>query len=247
MERLIHHNSSLSNTTVKWWPTDTQELYLKNLNDSTARQQLEHNGWINADITYQHNSHGFRTSEFEPGDYFVTVGCSLTFGTGVHQNQAWPELLSQRLGLKVYNLAIPGSAADTCYRVVEHYVPRLKPKFVVLLEPDSSRLEIFFDNKPTIHVPSNPDPHRFMNGQWLRAWYTSDHNMQTHSQKNVNAMAHVCQSSSADFYCYRSEFFPDFYSRIGGFARDLQHPGVKFHSALAEHIHNDIVNKRTYE
>lgn len=246
MEKLIHH-ASTAPATSKWYPTDTEELYLRNLKIPEKRQQLETFGWIDTDIEYVNNSHGFRTDEFLTKDNFVTVGCSLTYGIGLPQKYTWASLLSEQLDLPVYNLGIPGSSGDTCYRVIKHYVPLLKPKFVVVCEPDISRLEIFISQQPYIHLLNMPDLHGFAKDQWFKFWYTSSNNSQIHAQKNLEAMAYVCQMAGSEFYYYTNNFYLKLYSQVGGFARDLQHPGIQFNRLFSDTVYNDIVNKCTYE
>lgn len=245
MEKLIHHGCNAP-TISKWYPSDTEELYLQNLKIPEKQQQLESFGWIDADIEYVNNSHGFRSDEFSLKDNFVTVGCSFTYGIGLPQSHIWPSRLSEKLDLPVYNLGVPGGSGDTCYRVVKHYVPLLKPKIVVVCEPPISRLEIFINQCPYIYVPTNPEVYGYGKDQWIKHWYTSHENSQIHACKNLEAMAYICQLAGSEFYYYTSDFYWLTYSPVGGFARDLQHPGSEFNKVFADVIHNDIVNKRTY-
>ena len=246
MEKLIHQGY-IHPAISKWYPTDSEELYLQNLKIPEKRKQLETFGWIDTDIEYVNNSHGFRTDEFLTKDNFVTVGCSLTYGIGLPQKYTWPSLLSEKLNLPVYNLGVPGASGDTCYRIVKHYVPLLKPKFVVVCEPHISRLEIFINQRPYIYTPTNPEVYGYGKDQWIKHWYTSHENSQIHAQKNLEAMAHICQLTGSDFYYYTNDFYLATYSQVGGFARDLQHPGSQFNKVFSDVIYNDIVNKRTYE
>ena len=66
---------------VNWYPTDTEELYKKNIKLPDHRQILFDNNWIDAEIIYQINSEGFRTPEFAPSKKrFMALGCSFTKG-----------------------------------------------------------------------------------------------------------------------------------------------------------------------
>lgn len=246
MDKLIHHNSLLNGQTVKWWPTDSEEQYQSNIN--TQRSQLEKYNWIDADISYVNNSHGFRTSEFDQQKNFITVGCSYTYGIGLPIDSIWPELLSKQLELPVFNLGVPGGSLDTSYRIIKHYVPLLKPKHVILLAPDPSRMEIFINNQPYIHLPSSTDYYGFMQSEWVKQWLTSDENTIVHTQKNIEAMAYICKKNAVNFYVYTTEFFLNLYAvSEGGLARDLMHPGRLYHQKFSKHVYQDIVNNCTYE
>lgn len=251
MEKLIHHATRLCGQTASWWPTDTKELYEKNLHDPQQRVLLEKFGWINTDIVYVNNSHGFRTVEFDRTENFIAVGCSFTYGIGLPQHSVWPELLSQQLNIPAYNLGIPGSSADTCYRVVKHYVPLLKPKFVVMLEPRRNRLEIFLDNYQT-HVYQSGKSHPLDRDLWIKHWQTCEKNQAIQAEKNRDAMAHVCHRHGIDFYYYEEHYYNDpekFFPGIGlSLSRDLQHLGVSFNQHLADKMFKDITTQTdTYE
>lgn len=248
MKKVIHHATRLCGQTASWWPTDTKELYEKNLQDPQQRALLEQFGWIDADIVYANNSHGFRTVEFDHKENFIAVGCSFTYGIGLPQHQVWPELLSQQLGIPVYNLGIPGSSSDTCYRVVKHYVPLLEPKFVVMFEPRRSRLEIFLDNYQT-HVCQHDTSHPLDQDLWIKHWQTCEKNQDIQAEKNRDAIAHVCHSHGIDFYYYAENYWyggiENSFPGIGmSLARDLKHPGASFNRHLAMKMFQDINNKR---
>jgi len=252
MNKLKHHGSWAASTTLEWYPTDTQELYEQNLKDPEKKQQLEKFGWIDTDITYINNSHGFRAPEFELLENFITVGCSFTYGIGLPQQCAWPQILSQKIGIPVYNLGVPGGSLDTCYRVIKHYVPLLKPKFVVMLQPEITRLEIFIKNNPIIYSPKYLDPHTFGQDNWIKHWYSYTENLDTLAQKNIDAIAYVCKAHSVDFYLYQDYYVyggpKSFLKEIGlSIARDLKHPGTVFNQRLATLIDQDIKNNNTYE
>lgn len=258
MDKLTHQGSWSANSTLNWYPTDTQELYEKNLKNPEKKQQLEQFGWSDTGITYVNNSHGFRTSEFEPIEHFITIGCSFTYGVGLPQQCTWPVILSQHVGIPVYNLGMAGASTDTCYRVIKHYVPLLRPKFVVMLEPEPTRMEIFVKDQPYIYRPhwadmtQTHDPYEFGQDHWIKHWYSNTENFDTLAKKNLDAIAHVCRTHNADFYLYSNKCTivgaGSFLTQIGlSLARDLGHPGITFNQRLAMLINQDLKNKKTYE
>ena len=252
MQKLTHHNSLLSDKCVAWVPTDTQALYEKNLNDPEQQKLLQQYGWIGVDISYTHNSHAFRTAEFETKENFIAVGCSHTYGIGLHQHQTWSELLSGMLDLSVYNLGVPGGSADTCYRVVKHYVKELRPKFVAMLQPEPSRQEIFIRGLPYIYVPNGADEENLSSSPWLKHWYANDDNGNVAAQKNIDAIIGICKTYQVDFYMVEAHHVSghgphNFRTSTGlSLARDLQHPGTAFHHRLATEFLKNITNKHTH-
>jgi hypothetical protein len=247
MNKLKHHTFWCANKILKWFPTDTQELYEQNLKDPIQKQQLDEYGWVDADITYINNSHGFRTSEFEPSENFLALGCSFTQGIGLPQHCVWPELLSNLVNIPVFNLGVPGSSLDTCYRVAKHYVPLLKPKFVVMLQPEHTRMEIFLEDSVYIHLPSSPDFLNFQKSYWIKSWYANEQNSKTLMQKNIDAIAWVCKQNQVDFYQVDHDLVYKYHGPQLDLARDLKHSGKKFHKKLAKLFFEKIQNKNVYE
>ena len=70
---------------------------------------------------------------------YVALGCSITFGVGVLENQAWPSLLEQD-GRNVLNLGTPGAGADQMLLNAKELIRR-KIKFskMILLLPNAGR------------------------------------------------------------------------------------------------------------
>ena len=98
---------------------------------------------------YKHNSWAFRSDEFDfdsKGDSILTIGCSYVYGTGLAEKERFSNLLSETLGLKNYNLGIPGSSHDQAYLFSQYLIPLLKPKHVVFLGPNIIRTYHFNEN-----------------------------------------------------------------------------------------------------
>ena len=55
----------LANQVVNWLTMDTEKRYKKHLANSNTRKILEKFGWIDYDITYSFNEHGYRSDSFE--------------------------------------------------------------------------------------------------------------------------------------------------------------------------------------
>jgi hypothetical protein len=96
------------------------------------------------EITYSYNNYGHRCKNFKDIDqdnYILFIGCSHTMGVGLELDKTYPHLLSKKLQMDYYNLAIPATGID----IVEYnlltwfFKQQKKPKLVVIQWPDHSR------------------------------------------------------------------------------------------------------------
>lgn len=229
----IHYWSQYANTTRSWLGSDSQEHFDNNMCDAQRRAQIQKHGYDHPNaITYVFNSHGFRCSEFDHRDNFIALGCSHTAGVGVAEYQSWPSLVSQRLGLACYNLAVGAGSMDTCMRLLYHYVDLLEPRMVMLLRPGWHRVEIFNHNRVLNLLPA-----RLEFPEFQKIWYSNDINLRMNCVKNTLAIEHLCKSRNIPLVIkdaetdllldqYRSNSFTE--------ARDLMHAGPQEHLQCAE-------------
>jgi len=63
---------------------------------------------------------------------------------GQTKKKTFAHIISKRLDLKNYNLAVEGGSSDTCYRLARHWIPELKPTIVVYRPPIKYRCEFKF-------------------------------------------------------------------------------------------------------
>jgi hypothetical protein len=201
---------------------------------------LQQFGWVDQHIDYTFNSDGFRTDEFDDRPNFVTIGCSFTQGVAVNRSETWAQLVSDQLGLSVWNLGVAGASADTCYRIIKHYAPILKPKFVVLLEPRHNRTELHHssDQKPHL-INWAYDTDSWGNGTYIKTWLGNEVNMQLYAEKNRAAIAHVCSQLGIPVVMYAPNDYRDLVAdktRLD-LGRDLLHPGRLNNAAFAQVVY----------
>jgi lysophospholipase L1-like esterase len=91
---------------------------------------IKHNG-----IVYSANSLGWRSSEINWNRKRITlIGDSVTFGTGVNDNETVSHYLEEKL--KKYqslNLGVPGYGIDQSYLNLKKHIEFIKPKWVVVI------------------------------------------------------------------------------------------------------------------
>lgn len=95
----------------------------------------------------------------------IALGCSHTYGVGVEQHHAWPNLLGAK------NLGIPGSSADHIARNINSYLDLYQPTTVYVLWPDWTRFEYFKNDEYHQSLPGDSDRIYFMEtatDEWLK-------------------------------------------------------------------------------
>jgi hypothetical protein len=213
------------NVTWPWCPMDTQERYLQN----RARQpdQLRKHGWWDHEpIEYRFNSAGFRADEFDSGPGTLFLGCSFTLGIGISHKHTWAHKVSQGLGTACWNLGQGGASMDTCFRLAEHWIPRLRPQRVVLMITLAARLEwIDAEGIPRPYTPQDAST-------GAREWLAHPENARLAHIKNKLAIARLCDQHEIALHEWDHTDLPSKCS----LARDLAHPGIECNHAFAERV-----------
>jgi len=236
MNTLIHNYSRVAGRTLHWDTTDNQPSYLKNIQNPKTYQRLSELGFLNAQIDYRYNSHGFRTREFDRPVDVVCFGCSFTMGTGVHSQDTWPEQLQILTGLQVANLGHAGSSNDTVFRFAEHYLKFLKPQYAIWLQTDRHRVELLDDSVPmSLNIMAGDTQNPCADDYFIKTWFSTDENQMLNLKKNTMAFKYICKTIGVepiilDRSLVATEKFPD------NDARDLMHPGRDFYKTLAQRV-----------
>jgi hypothetical protein len=224
--------SEYKNQEFLWFNHDSEELYLKNIESNY--QQLSANGWVNRQFTYKFNSHGFRSDKFSNEDSIMFLGCSHTFGLGLPLEDTWAYQVAKSLNLKCFNLSVNGSGPDTAFRLANHYIPQIKPKIVVYLEPHESRFTLlsangrFYNFSIGTHT-ADIDP---LFVRFYEHWLSLQENLQENLLKHRLAIQFLCQQDDIKFLFLKS------YSELPFFdyARDLAHAGINSNIELTKII-----------
>jgi hypothetical protein len=87
-------------------------------------------------IPYIMNSHGYRSAEFDKNNEILVLGCSQTYGKGLHNEFSWPEIFANRINQKYSRLAFPGdSIVGQVYKAFKYFEEIGNPKIVLALFP----------------------------------------------------------------------------------------------------------------
>lgn len=222
---------------VAWLDTDNEATYRSHMSHPQKRDALDKLKWNKHNITYKFNQHGFRSPEFkkdEPNILFL--GCSFTAGIGLELTNTFSHIVSQTLGLQNYNLGKGGGSSKTCFRLGEYWIPKLKPKIVVLLSPAESRTEIILHETPC-HVSEHLKdkvPHLY---PYYKTWIAAKENGRLEYVAAQAALEKISNDAGALFVGLDSlrdmKIIDKSYLDL---ARDLQHPGRIAQRRTAEYM-----------
>lgn len=233
----FHSYKQHANSIREWDYFDTLERFEENKRKNY--DLLEKNKWLEKKITYSYNSHGFRSEEFESNnDSILFMGCSLTFGTGLPLEETYNYKIANKLKMKFFSVALGGSSNDTAFRFGYYYIPKLKPKLVVLASPEVTRLELC-DNGKILQYRSQMKIYQM--DSFYKKWVLDDTNSSLNQQKNILALENICLKNNVKFVHFNAPemFLVDSVIK-DDYARDLVHPGSMTHQIVSEKLLNKI-------
>lgn len=239
------HNTGITDVTpravsVKWHGLDNYSTYQTHINSISRRNLLKQNGWLDFEINYDLNSWGFRSEgsiEFntitQPS--LVTIGCSFTFGTGLHQSHIWGQLAADALGWRLINLGTPGHGLDmnTQWLLTQGHT-LLNPRGVVMLQPPPGRL--------TWYEKKSADQCFIGNTYSMKKFESYDdiisnikYNAFMSYVKNYHSIRVWCAAHAVPFYFIDTGNVGGDYTQYG-LARDLAHRGRGWHRIIAQSV-----------
>ena len=232
--KIFHQYSHHAKKTLYWLPADTEDKYQNNL--TTQYQKLLDNNWIDRQFTYQFNSHGFRCSEFTTDPSIMFLGCSHTCGIGLPIENTWAYVVSKQLNLNMINLGIGGSGPDTAFKLANHYIPQLKPKIVVYVQPPPGRFSMLLrTGKYQEFNAGHLDQIDQSLVKFYEQWILNDENIELHSIKHKLAIQALCYQNNIKFVFIKGKE----YSTVD-YARDLNHAGINSNKQFAVKVLDKI-------
>jgi hypothetical protein len=97
---------------------------------------------------YSYNEYGFRgDSVHKEGFKIMSIGCSLTEGVGVNDNETWPHLFSQLVPNSVnLNFGMGGRSNDFISRCLITFFDTIKPDLVLIMYTYPHRSEFYTED-----------------------------------------------------------------------------------------------------
>lgn len=230
--------------TSQWHGMDSPTRYQGHLSDPVSLAVLAANGWLDQTINYTVNSWGFRSDrEYDAVQEpcIVTLGCSFTYGTGLHEHQTWPRLLASRMGVGLVNLAVPGHGLDlNSLWLLLKGRGIANPVAVCVYEPPAGRISWLQHGYPhTADARGTMFAHTLLDicetdGNtsqigWYRLISNLTLNSMSNSVKNFSAISSWAHSRGVPMVWCNSR-----HNTYTSLARDLSHWGWEWHSAKAD-------------
>ena len=237
-----HFNINRAGKQLDWHSMDNKERFEQNCQDPEKKIKLQSLGFLEPNcVTYKFNHQGFRCDEFDDRPAGMALGCSFTEGVGISVNDTWPAVLSGLVGQHIWNLGLGGGSMDTCFRMLDHYIDILNPKFIVLCHPPAQRFE-FFDkyNKSRVLIAGHLDTE--VHKEFGQEWMANDTNIKTNQRRNLLAMKWRCQEKNIPFFAFSVTNTPNNQDDLwkDACARDLSHPGGDTNHHFAHKIYKKI-------
>lgn len=234
------------NTKTHWHSTDDKDTYCKHQRDQEARKLLDQFGWTADNVEYRFNNYGFRTDDdFDidnPSPGIITVGCSYAEGVGINLEDTWGHKIAQKLGCKFYNLGQAGSGIETQYRLIKAWAPVLKPIAVLSQGSWAYRYEFATSQESFFLTPWT----KYVNHPSHLEFYKTVLADQLHNDvmitKTYDAIKHIVTELKIPFYelneyTHRTGAFNFGAENSTDYARDLNHPGKKYNSVVADYFY----------
>ena len=242
-----HFGMKYAGKTLYWLPTDTEESFQRLVQNSEYREYFCSKGWLEPEaITYCINRDGFRSEEFDTYvDSMISLGCSYTAGIGLPENATWSYLVSQAKGLKNYNLAWPGTSADTCFMLARFWLPILRPRLVVMAAPRKHRFDLITEDHKLPHNTYMPGHESGLvhSDNFVKTWFLNDRNADLNNSRNRLAVQGLCAELGIKCLTYNAhDWFAKSREEVE-YARDRMHAGPLGHRLFAEKIIDDIAKK----
>ena len=180
------------------------------------------------DTQYTFNNYGFRTAHDQEFYYAwspIAVGCSITLGVGVKLDQTWHSHIDTSC-----NLGQDGGTVETVYRLLQYWVPKIRPARVRVLAPPMGRREVWTEESRAVQFsPSNPSEHV------LPKLLSTETEIRINADHMKSAILHICSQHKAP--CTYVEW-EDIAHLCVDYSADGVHPGRESHQAIATYFKN---------
>ena len=132
---------------LKYWTVDDFEIssHSYNLNSRKNKSYRTSGSDNSGKCLYTYNELGYRGDSIKKDGFkIMSLGCSLTEGVGVMDNQTWPSIVSQMVPNGVnLNFGTGGRSNDFISRAILTYFDLIKPDLILILYTYPNRREYF--------------------------------------------------------------------------------------------------------
>jgi hypothetical protein len=229
---------------TEWHSTDQESLFEKNLKTTPEE-------WIyrSKKIYYNLNSQGYRCPDWGQIDWtnsILLIGCSVTFGVGLAEEDTLSARLSAITGKSVINLGVGSSSNQLMlYNSFKLLDQNIRPSQVIVLFSDVSRVTHFKEGNAVTHfgnwiypthshhnptsklsMPKFSDHELNFYSHWIY-----DSNSDVHGSMSARSIESLWKSHGINFLgcsAYNGQLSDRYYRlpMVVDKARDLMHPGT---------------------
>ena len=252
----------------KWYPSDTYEDFRIN-SQSNNKILLKRYGWLDEDmniteIDYKINDYGFRCKNFSSEEGIAFFGCSLTFGTGLREEDTWPSIVAKHFDTECWNLAMPGKGLDYVAMFSAMFLQDILPnlKAICVYMPPVGRKSIIVETSEESEYVSlqniNLDHDKYLNqsnlpvippSKFMKNDFDSEDLLLNLLWRSSNSFLNelgstaILKSIADDYgipFVILNSIDCPLFTEGTDFARDLLHPGKNVHKTIAERFLLDI-------
>jgi hypothetical protein len=214
---------------VNYWQKESMPYswYPKNITEDwcgTDQPSSKDPNW-SFPITYNFNSQGFRTHDFDIAltqKVNVALGCSHTLGIGLPTEMTWPSQIEKQTSMPTLNLGLGGGSSDTVARILTNISGLFNLATVYILWPVKHRFEYYSNDGINAILPGN--------SELEYAWYMDEQNSLERFTKNKSIVHHLQKLYQFDL---KEIHMGDPWPIPGDLARDRAHNGIKSNLNLA--------------
>lgn len=153
-------------------------------------------------VVYYINRHGFPGREFIHDADILALGCSVTAGIGVGSNNTWSWMVESMTGMSVNQLGISGASIQVMLSAFLEFIDKFgKPKILLALVPEASRIWVYHHEQPFRHRYSADMNNRvFTSHEWAQGFKTdlraAQLDLDTCLQASYNALMDMSRACS---------------------------------------------------
>jgi len=221
-----------------------------------------------APITYELNSYGYRCQNFDEysdREFILAIGCSHTYGTGLHNEHIWCQQLGSKLNMPVMNLGNGGFGPDYIYMITSAYAFNKKypkPAVVVIQWPGRFRKSFAYSDNRGIHLdPTHPEYEQLNTEENIvkkldYSWYfkryvTDDAERVKVNHYNFMSIQKLWNGWGVDVinYSFEADYIAggvihpeviNMKTTHTGYARDMAHDGPDIHKQVADKLEESV-------
>ena len=206
---------------LEWLGNDYESTFKENY--KKYPEYLEY--YIKYPIKYYINKQYFRSKfDFEPDKskkVNIFLGCSHTFGIGLHWEHTWPVLLSEKIGGEFINLGIPGGSIEASYITLKRFIDMYDVQNVFHLQPVYARFLAFDKGKLSSFIAIQENIFRM-----LRVFFTEYYVKNLFHDPDYMVYSHIKYMENIKYICQKRNI-PYFYNHIVPYFTPPGHPSLK--------------------